>query len=54
MDTLDFTTGMVLSILKDDKWHPIAFSSHAMSLEEQNYLVTDKEMLSVIHSLEQW
>ena len=50
----DFTTGAVLSILKDNKWHPVAFSSHAMSLEEQNYLVADKEMLSVIHSLEQW
>ena len=53
-DASDFTTGTVLSILKDDKWHPITFSSHAMSSEEQNYPVADKEMLSVIHSLEQW
>ena len=53
-DASDFATGTVLSILKDDKWHPIAFSSHAMSLEEWNYPVADKEMLSVIHSLEQW
>ena len=30
------------------------FSSHTMSPEEQNYPVTDKEMLSVICSLEQW
>ena len=54
MDTLDFTTSTVLSILKDNKWHPIAFSSHAMSPEERNYPVVDKEMLSVIHALEQW
>ena len=53
-DTSDFATGTVLSILKDNKWHPITFSSHAMSLEEQNYPVADKEMLSVIHLLEQW
>ena len=33
-DTSDFATGAVLSIQKDDKWHPIAFSSHAMSTEE--------------------
>ena len=33
-DASDFATGAVLSIQKDDKWHPIAFSSHAMSLEE--------------------
>ena len=53
-DASDFATGVVLSILKDNKWHPVAFSSHAMSLEEQNYLVADKEMLSVICALEQW
>ena len=53
-DVLDFATGVVLSILKDDKWHPVTFSLHAMSPEEWNYLVADKEMLSVIHSLEQW
>ena len=53
-DALDFATGTVLSMLKDDKWHPIAFSSHAMSPEERNYPVADKEMLLVIHALEQW
>ena len=53
-DASDFTTGVVLSIQKNDKWHPVAFSSHAMSPEERNYLVADKEMLSVIHTLEQW
>ena len=53
-DASDFATGAVLSILKDNKWHPIAFSSHAMSPEERNYPVADKEMLSVIRALEQW
>ena len=53
-DASDFATSAVLSILKDDKWHPVAFSSHAMSPEERNYPVADKEMLSVIHALEQW
>ena len=53
-DASDFATGAVLSIQKNDKWHPIAFSSHAMSPEEWNYPVADKEMLSVIRSLEQW
>ena len=53
-DTSDFATGAVLSILKDDKWHPVTFSSHAMSPEERNYPVADKEMLSVIRTLEQW
>ena len=53
-DASDFATGAVLSILKDEKWYPVAFSSHAMSPEERNYPVVDKEMLSVIHTLEQW
>ena len=33
-DTWDFATGAVLSIQKEDRWHPVAFSSHAMSPEE--------------------
>ena len=33
-DASDFATSTVLSIQKDDKWHPVAFSSHAMSPEE--------------------
>ena len=53
-DASDFATGTVLSILKDDKWHPIAYSSHSMSPEEHNYPIADKEMLSVIRSLEEW
>ena len=53
-DASDFATSAVLSIQKDDKWHPVAFSSHAMSPEERSYLVADKEMLSVIRALEQW
>ena len=53
-DASDFATRAVLSIQKGDKWHPVTFSSHAMSPEERNYLVADKEMLLVIRALEQW
>ena len=53
-DASDFATGVVLSIEQNGKWHPVAFSSHSMTLEEHNYPVADKEMLSVIKSLEQW
>jgi hypothetical protein len=51
-DASNFATGAVLSIEQDGKWHPVTFSSHSMSPEERNYPVTDKEMLSVIRSLE--
>ena len=50
----EFATGAVLSMLKEDKWHPVAYNIHSMSLEERNYPITDKEMLSVIHATEVW
>ena len=53
-DASDFATSAVLSILKDDKWHPVTYSSHSMSPEERNYPIADKEMLIVIRSLEEW
>ena len=53
-DASDFAAGAVLSIEQNGKWHPVAFSSHSMTPEECNYPVADKEMLSVIRSLEQW
>ena len=53
-DTSNYATGAVLSILKEDKWHPVTYHSHSMSSEERNYLIADKEMLSVIRTLEMW
>ena len=53
-DASDFTISAVLSILKNDKRHPVAYSSHSMSSEERNYHIADKEMLSIIRSLEEW
>ena len=50
----NYATGAVLSIEKDSIWHPMASSSHSMTPQERNYLVADKEMLSVIQALEQW
>ena len=53
-DASDYATGAVLSIEKEGVWHPVAFSSHSMTPQERNYLIADKEMLSVIQALEQW
>ena len=50
----NYTTGAVLSILKEDKRHPVAYHSHSMSPKEQNYPIANKEMLSVIRALEIW
>ena len=36
------------------KWHPIAFFSKSLSPVKQNYKIHDKEMLAIIHALEEW
>ena len=55
-DSLDFTTGAVLSqqSTTDRKWYPVAFYSKSLSSVEQNYKIHDKEMLAIIHVLEEW
>ena len=49
-DSSDFATGAVLSQVsaEDEKWHPVAFLSKALSPVEQNYEIHDKEMLAII------
>jgi len=55
-DSSDFATGAVLSqqSTTDRKWHPVAFYSKSLSFVEQNYEINDKEMLAIIHALEEW
>ena len=55
-DSSDFTTGAVLSqqSAMDRKWRPVAFYSKFLSPVEQNYEIHDKEMLAIIHALEEW
>jgi len=55
VDSLDFATGAVLSqqSTMDRKWHPVAFYSKSLSSMERNYKIYDKEMLAIIHALEE-
>jgi len=55
-DSSDFASGAVLSqqLPGEDKWHPVAFYSKSLSPVEQNYEIHDKEMLAIIHALEEW
>jgi len=52
----DFASGAVLSqqLPGEEKWHPVAFYSKSLALVEQNYEIHDKEMLTIIHALEEW
>jgi len=40
--------------MMDRKWHPVAFYSKSLSSVEQNYKIHNKEMLAIIHALEEW
>jgi len=52
----DFVSGAVLSqkLPGEEKWHPVAFYSKSLSPVERNYEIHDKEMLAIIHALEEW
>jgi len=52
----NFASGAVLSqqLPREEKWHPVAFYSKSLSLVEQNYEIHDKEMLTIIRTLEEW
>jgi len=56
VDSSDLATGAVLSqqSTTDGKWHPMVFYSKSLSSMEQNYEIHDKEMLAIIHTLEEW
>jgi len=55
-NSLDFASGAVLSqqLSREEKWHPVAFYSKSLSLVERNYEIHNKEMLTIIHTLEEW
>ena len=54
-DSLDFASKAVLSqqLPRKEKWHPVAFYSKSLSPVERNYKIHDKEMLAIIHALEE-
>ena len=54
-DASSYAMGVILSQLCDDeKWHLVGFTSKSLSPAEHNYAIYDKELLSVIHRLEEW
>jgi len=55
-DSSDFASGAVLSqqLPEEEKWHLVAFYSKSLLPVEWNYKIYDKEMLTIIHTLEEW
>jgi len=55
MDASRYATGAVLSQLcNNDKWHPTGFTSKSLTKAKRNYVIHNKELLSVIQGLEEW
>jgi len=55
-DSSDFASRAVLSqrLPREEKWHLVAFYSESLSPVERNYEIHNKEMLAIIHALEEW
>jgi len=55
-DSSNFASRAVFSqqLPREEKWHLVAFYSKSLSPVEQNYEIHDKEMLAIIHVLEEW
>ena len=55
-DSFNFVSGAILSqqLPGEEKWHLVAFYSKFLSPVEWNYEIYDKEMLAIIHALEEW
>src|SRR5258705_6912919 len=54
-DASNFAMGAILSQQQEDGlFHPIGFMSKSFSNMKQNYQIHDKEMLVIMHALEEW
>ena len=53
-NTSDYAIGAILSQQTDDKLHPIAYMSKALSEMQRNYEIYDKEMLAIMEALGEW
>src|ERR1700723_3799207 len=53
-DSSDYAIGAVLSQIQNEKWHPIAYLSKALTETQRNYEIYDKEMLAIMLALDEW
>jgi hypothetical protein len=53
-ENCDTYGAILLQKEEDNKWHPVAYLSKALTDTERNYNVHDKELKGIIGSLEAW
>ena len=54
VDASNYTTGVVISQIQDNKKNLIDMDSKAMDDAQRNYPIYDKEMLAVIRAIKKW
>ena len=54
MDASAYAAGALSQLCDDGEWRPVGFVSKILSETECNYVIHDKQLLSVIHGLEEW
>ncbi len=53
-DASEGAIGTVLSQEQNRKWCPVTFLSKALTVTEQNYKIYDKELLTIMLTLDKW
>ncbi len=53
-DASEGAIGAVLSQEQDGKWCPVAFLSKSLTVMEHNYKIYDKELLTIMLTLDEW
>ncbi len=53
-DSSEGAIGMVLSQVQDGKWRPVSFLFKVLSVMECNYVIYDKEILTIMLALNEW
>jgi hypothetical protein len=53
-DISDFAIGAILSQVEDGRLKPVAYHSKKIDKVEINYLIYDKEMLTIMSSFKEW
>jgi len=53
-DALDYALTAILSIVNDNKVHPVAFYSRTFTAAELNYNIHNKELLAIFKAFKIW
>ena len=53
-DASEYAVGSILMQQHNNAWHPVAYMSSRLNQSQLHWMTTEKEMYSILKSLEQW